>query len=381
MAARLAVGLMSGTSLDGIDAALVRIYDDDRFELVEFLTQPYTPAQRAWLLSLCDPATSHVEAICRANMELGELFAQAVFAVAERAGMALHQIDLIGSHGQTIYHIPGRATLQIGEPAVIANRTGVVTVGDFRPADIALGGQGAPLIPYFDQIAFRHLAPAAVQNIGGIGNVTLVLEEGAVAPVLGFDTGPGNMVIDAVVEMITEGQESFDRDGQIAARGRVDQRLLARLLSHPYFHQAPPKTTGRELFGREFARELVASSGLSGEDLVATVTAFTAHSIAQQYERFIFPHAAPQLVIVGGGGSYNPTLMWMLQDLLPIPVLTHEAVGLPGKAKEAVAFAFLAKAALERRTNNVPGATGGRPGVLGKICYPPSDGHREAVPS
>ena len=169
----------------------MRIYDDDRFELVEFLTQPYTPAQRAWLLSLCDPATSHVEAICRANMELGELFAQAVFAVAERAGMALHQIDLIGSHGQTIYHIPGRATLQIGEPAVIANRTGVVTVGDFRPADIALGGQGAPLVPYFDQIAFRHLAPAAVQNIGGIGNVTLVLEEGAVAPVLGFDTGPG----------------------------------------------------------------------------------------------------------------------------------------------------------------------------------------------
>ena len=373
MARKLAVGLMSGTSVDGIDAALVRIYPDHRFELVEFVNQPYTESQREWILALCDPRTANVEQICRANMELGELFAQAVLTLARQAGIELSSIDFIGSHGQTIYHIPGHATLQIGDPAVIANRTGIVTVGDFRPADIALGGQGAPLVPYFDQIFFAHLAPAAVQNIGGIGNVTVVTGQNHSLPAIAFDTGPGNMIIDGVVELISHGEYKYDRDGQMAARGRVHGELLKRLLSHPYFPKKPPKTTGRELFGRQYARDLVDGLAIPPADLVATVTAFTAQSIADQYQRFIFPYCELRQVIVGGGGSYNLTLLAMLQELLDIPVCTHEDVGISGDAKEAIAFAYLAEATLDRQVNNVPEATGARPGVLGKVCYPPKN--------
>ncbi|NMB02842.1 MAG: anhydro-N-acetylmuramic acid kinase [Firmicutes bacterium] len=366
----LAVGLMSGTSIDGIDAALVRIYEDNSFELIDFFTQPFTSEQREYILGLCDPRTANVEEICWANMELGELFAQAVISLAERSGTELAQIDFVGSHGQTIYHIPGHSTLQIGEPSVIANRTGIVTVGDFRPADIALGGQGAPLVPYFDRITFGHLAPVGVQNIGGIGNVTVVTTESSALPAIAFDTGPGNMIIDGVVEIISEGKLKYDRNGELAAKGRVDGELLANLLAHPYFAEDPPKTTGREVFGKQFSQDLVKNCSLAPADLVATVTAFTAHSIADQYERFIFPYCSLNQVIVGGGGSYNPTLLSWLRELLQIPVVTHEDVGISGDAKEAIAFAFLAQATLRRQVNNVPEATGAQPGVLGKVCYP-----------
>ncbi len=370
MKSKLAVGLMSGTSIDGIDAALVRMYPDHRFDLVNFLNQPYTELQRKQILALCDPQTSTVEDICRANMDLGELFAQAVLTLAKRSDLDLAQLDFIGSHGQTVFHIPGHSTLQIGEPAVIANRTGVITVGDFRPADIALGGQGAPLVPYFDQIFFQHLAPVAVQNIGGIGNVTAVTKKGQFLLAMAFDTGPGNMLIDGVVEILTEGNLTYDQDGNLAAKGRVDGELLARLRSHPYLKEKPPKTTGRELFGHTFAQDLVANSSLAAEDLVATVTAFTAHSMKDQYERFILPHTSLNQVIIGGGGSYNPTLLGMLRELFTIPVVTHEDVGISSDAKEAIAFAYLAEATLKRQVNNVPAATGAEPGILGKVCYP-----------
>ncbi len=372
---KLAVGLMSGTSVDGIDAVLLRIDPANYFECIGFLSQPYTPNQRQRILTLCDPQKANVEDICRANMELGELFAQAVITLAKRSAIELSEIDFIGSHGQTIYHIPGHSTLQIGDPAVIANRTGILTVGDFRPADIALGGQGAPLVPYFDQMFFQHLAPIAVQNIGGIGNVTVVTEEGHSLPAIAFDTGPGNMVIDGVVEITSHGRLKYDQDGKIAAQGRVDARLLKKLLAHPYFLKTPPKTTGRELFGHQFAQELVTNDAMDPQDLVATVTAFAAHSIADQYERFVFPHSALNQVIIGGGGSYNPTLLRMLEELLDIPVITHEDVGVSSDAKEAIAFAYLAQATLEQKVNNVPEATGARPGILGKVCYP-SPGNR-----
>lgn len=373
MAHKLAVGLMSGTSVDGIDAALIRIHPDHRFELIQFLNQPYTESQREQILALCDSRRANVAKICRANMELGELFAQAVLNLARQAGIELSSIDFIGSHGQTIYHIPGHSTLQIGDPAVIANRTGIVTVGDFRPADIALGGQGAPLVPYFDQIFFAHLAPVAVQNIGGIGNVTVVTGKNHSLPAIAFDTGPGNMIIDGVVELISHGKLKYDRDGKMAAQGKVHGELLGRLLSHPYFQKDPPKTTGRELFGRQYARDLVESLAIPPDDLVATVTAFTAQSIADQYKRFILPYCDLQQVIIGGGGSNNPTLLAMLQALLDIPVRIHEDVGISSDAKEAIAFAYLAEATLSRRVNNVPEATGAKPGVLGKVCYPPKN--------
>lgn len=369
MNGQYAIGLMSGTSIDGIDGALVKLFDN-RFELVHFVSQSYLPQERQAILRLCDPETATVEDICYWNFELGKKFANVVRTVADQAGVPLREISFVGSHGQTIWHIPGHSTLQIGEPAVIANLTGLVTVADFRPADIAVGGQGAPLIPYVDQLLFGDLGTVAVQNIGGIGNVTVVGPESYKLPAIAFDTGPGNMIIDGVVEEVSRGEATFDRDGKLASAGNVDHSLLTELLSHPYFTADPPKSTGREVFGKDFARKL-AARGLPANDLVATVTAFTAQSIKDQYERFIFPYCRLEQVIIGGGGSFNPTLLQMLRNLLQVPVRTHEAFGIPSDAKEALGFALLAQATLKGETNNVPRATGATsPAILGKVCYP-----------
>jgi len=370
---RYAVGLMSGTSLDGIDAALVHVGEHPGdISLVHFLTLPYTLEQRTALLRLCQPGDSSVAEICAMNFELGELFAAAVKQLLAEAGFGPEQIAVIGSHGQTIYHIPGRSTLQIGEPAVIANRTGITTVADFRPADIAAGGQGAPLIPYFDQIVFGSSdGLTAVQNIGGIGNVTLVGRQADQLPCIAFDTGPGNMVIDAIVRLMTDGALSFDEGGRLAAQGRVNHELLARLMSHPYFSELPPKTTGREVFGSAFSTELWHKSGLSSWDLLATVTAFTAESITDQYRRFVAPYGEIERVIVGGGGSHNDTLLSMLRERLNCPVYVHEDFGISSDAKEAMAFALMALATLDGKSSNVPRATGARmPAVLGKTVLP-----------
>jgi anhydro-N-acetylmuramic acid kinase len=375
------VGLMSGTSLDGIDAALCEIAGwgrDARARVLRFLTVPFPPGLREAVEDLLDPghATSAAE-LSTVNFRLGLAFAEAGAQVAGDGG-----IDLVGSHGQTVWHQPPwmkkrgdliASTLQIGEPAVIAARTGAVTVADFRVADVAVGGEGAPLVPYVDWLLYRRPERVrALQNIGGIANVTVVSER--LADVFAFDTGPGNMVIDALAARASQGEHAFDRDGSLSARGAVLPDLLARLLDDEYLRQPPPKSTGRERYGRGFVRELVErEAGVDPFDLLATCVAFTAESIAAAYRRFVLPRAAVEEVVVSGGGAHNRTLMAHLaRALAPLPVREFSDDGVAPDAKEAVAFAVLAVEAVHAAPANVPSATGAlRPAILGKICLPP----------
>lgn len=383
---RLVVGLISGTSADGIDAALVEIAGaglDARLRLVAGLTVPFAPEDRDELFRMFDPPTATVDRLCRFNFRLGELFADAALAVIAQAGAAGAQVDLIGSAGQTVWHIPapGGATLQLGEPAVIAERTGLPVVADFRVADIAAGGHGAPLVPYFDLVVYRHPSRSrAVQNIGGIGNVTYLpagCGPGAEGPraVLAFDTGPGNMLIDETIRALTEDRETFDRDGAMASRGRIDDAWLAELLTDPFLRLPPPKSTGREVYGRPFAARLleeVRRRGLPLEDVVATVSALTADSIVRAYRDFLVPRAGLDEVVLGGGGSYNGFLRRRIADGLGVPVRVNEDFGVNGKLKEAMAFALLASDALAGLATNVPSATGAAgPRVLGKFVPAP----------
>ncbi|MDR3564971.1 MAG: anhydro-N-acetylmuramic acid kinase [Negativicutes bacterium] len=373
---RLVAGLMSGTSLDGIDVALTRIRGcgaKSEIELIAFKTIPFTFEIRQELLAVCAKQSSDVELVCRLNFTLGELFAAAVKEICQESGIALADLDIVGSHGQTIQHLPGDSTLQIGEPAVIAERTGVVTVADFRVRDVAAGGQGAPLVPYTEYLLFRHATKnRLLQNIGGIANVTLLPASATPEDVMAFDTGPGNMMLDACMEIITGGSEHFDRDGQLAAAGTIHTGLLQELQGHPYFMAPPPKTTGREAFGTEYTAGVVKkglANGVSAADMMATFTAFTAASIADSYRRFIFPRCRVDEVIVSGGGRLNRTLLTMLRQELPgVRVLTAEDIGFCGDAKEAVAFAILANEAISGQTNNLPAVTGARrPVIMGKI--------------
>ena len=383
-------GLMSGTSADGIDVAIVD-FERGGLTVLAFETVSYRPALRRAIFEAFDPATGRVDLICRLNVAVGEAFADAVVRTADRAGIPLASIDLIGSHGQTIHHLPGAkrqwgapvaSTLQIGEPGVIAERTGITTVADFRPRDVAAGGQGAPLVPFADVVLYRHATKArAVQNIGGIANVTYLPPNGPpyggttsaalrVDGVLAFDTGPGNMIIDRLVSSMTGGRRTYDRDGRLAGRGRVHAALLGELMRHSYFRRRPPKTTGREEFGAVYAdrlRKRGLELGLSDADLVATATALTARSIADAYRRFL-PAAADEIILCGGGAR-NPTLTGMLARLLaPAAVMTTDDLGLSADAKEAVSFAILARETLRGRANNVPSASGARRAViLGKI--------------
>jgi anhydro-N-acetylmuramic acid kinase len=378
---RLVVGLISGTSADGVDAALVEVSGaglSARLRLIAGLTRPLEPADREELFRLFDPATSGVDRLCRFNFRLGEVFAEAALAVIAAAQLTPAQVDLIGSAGQTVWHIPAPAgaTLQVGEPAVIAERTGVPVVADFRVADMAAGGHGAPLVPYFDLVVYRHPAKSrAVQNIGGIGNVTHLPAGAGADGVLAFDTGPGNMVIDGVVSALTGGRETFDRDGAMATRGRVDAAWLAALLDDPYFRQPPPKSTGREVYGKPFAARLVAEArrrGHTAEDAVATVSALTAESIVRAYRDFILPRGGLDEVILAGGGAYNGFLRRRISEGLGLPVHLSEEFGINGKLKEAMAFALLASDAVAGLATNVPAATGaGGPRVLGKFVPAP----------
>ena len=382
---KLIIGLNSGTSYDGIDAALVEITGagtSTRIKLKAFENFQLEPVARKKISELFNPQTGTVDRICVMNYYIGELFAEAALKLIAQAGLTPEQIDCIGSHGQTIYHIPEpvaeagrmiRATLQIGEPAVIAERTGILTVADFRVRDVAAGGQGAPLTSYADYILFgQDRKVRLVQNIGGIGNVTLV---GGAVPfdgIMAFDTGPGNMVIDELVKLLTNGKCSFDRDGRMAAQGTVCAEWLAELLTHPYLAKQPPKTTGREEFGVEFVKRVWQAGHdrqLSHEDMVATVTAYTVEAIAGSYEQFIYPRIRPDEVIIGGGGAYNTTLLqWLQQRLAPVPVLRHEDLGISSDAKEAILFALLANETLHGIPSNVPAATGAKhPVILGKL--------------
>lgn len=374
----IVVGLMSGTSADGIDAAVVEITGTPpqlHVRTLAFHTAPWPKPLRERILVAAQGQATTGE-LCRLNFELGEHFAQAALQAIALARLRPAQVDLIGSHGQTVWHDvdeSGRvtSTLQLGEAAVIAERTGVTTISNFRARDVAAGGQGAPLIAYVDWLLLRHPFHArAVQNIGGIANVTYLPPGEDPNGVIAFDTGPGNMLIDAAAVRASDGALPFDCDGELARRGRVDEGLLAEWLAHPYFQQRPPKTTGRELFGLAFFEQAWAAAqarGLTPADAVATFTALTARSIADAYRRFLPGPVAE--VIVGGGGARNPTLMKLLREALaPARVLTHEDVGICSDAKEAIAFAVLAYESWHGRPGNLPSATGARRAVaLGQI--------------
>ncbi len=341
-------GVMSGTSLDGIDVAIVDIRGK-RLETVAFRSTLYPKAVREALLNV-----STVAEVSRLNFVLGELYAKAILAMGQ-------PVELIGLHGQTIYHEGGAHTLQIGEAAVVAERTGVDVISNFREADIAAGGQGAPLVPYVDKLLFGNTKKKrAVLNIGGIANVTL-LPEG-----IAFDTGPGNMVIDALASHMTNGRQRFDRDGRIARSGTVDEQLLRKLLKHPYFKRKPPKSCGREEFGREYTRMLI-DTGLPSPDLLATATELTVRTIADTIRA--------DEVIAAGGGVHNAYLMERLREL--IPVRSSAEFGIDPDAKEAIAFAVLAYQTARRRPGNSPSATGARhPAILANEAIPTSPAPR-----
>ena len=372
-------GLMSGTSADGVDAAIVDVSRRGA-KVLAFDTFAYAPALRRAVLDLCRAKTARAGDICHLNFVLGEVFAAALIRLAGKEGIALDSIDLIGSHGQTICHLPRarrfarrkiRSTLQIAEASVIAERTGITTVADFRPRDIAAGGEGAPLVPYADHVLFAHKRLSrAIQNIGGIANVTYLPAGCGVGDIVAFDTGPGNMIIDRVAALASRGRRNYDRNGRLAARGRVNESLLDGLMKHTYLLRRPPKSAGREEFGWDFADTLYRRArrkGISPRDAVATVTAFTASSIAEAYRRFL-PGPVEE-VILCGGGARNRTLVRMLQQRLQAAkVKMSDEFGISADAKEAVSFAILAAATIRGVANNVPAATGaGRPVVLGKI--------------
>ncbi len=369
-------GMISGTSADGIDVALVEISGSGwsaRPRVKKFATVRYPRRVRQAILEASNATSISVAEISQLNFLVGELFAAALLRVCGR-----RKPDLIGSHGQTIFH-QGRtirsrtawaiaSTMQIGEPAVIAVRTGVTTVGDFRVADMAAGGEGAPLVPFLDYILCRHARRSRVAlNIGGIANVTVIPAGAGPENVTAFDTGPGNMVMDALVERFTKGRRKYDRGGAWAARGRVNEGVLKKLMGDPYFRRRPPKTAGREQYGREFVESLL-KLGLSEEDLLATTTALAADTIAQSILRF---GGAPDDLLVSGGGVHNGLLMRRLSAALQgVRFLRAEDFGIPGDAKEAVLFALLAYETFHRRPGNIPAATGARgPVVLGKTCY------------
>jgi anhydro-N-acetylmuramic acid kinase len=351
---------MSGTSLDGIDVAVIDIENHD-FTVVAYKTFPYPEKVRDEILAVSN-TTTHTANISRLNFLLADHYARAV----TNCGVRLKSIELVGSHGQTIYHERGN-TLQIGDGSVLAERLGIPCVSDFRPRDMAAGGRGAPLVPYLDYFLYRddQLGRVAL-NIGGIANITAIPKRATPKKVIAFDTGPGNMVIDQLVEIHTRGQRKFDKGGEIASKGKVDKGLLDILLRRPFYREPPPKAVGREQYGREFIEEL-RKTGLSIIDLIATATAFTSASIAIGIQRFV-PFRVDEL-IVSGGGAHNPQILGYLQAFLPnVRLRTSSEFGIDVDAKEAIAFAVMAYETWNGRPSNIPSATGARrPVVLGKI--------------
>ena len=385
----LAIGLMSGTSHDGVSAALVELDERSRppARLIAFQTFPYPARFRKELLAASADEKIGAAAISTLNFALGREFGRAAVEIARRARVALSDVAFIGSHGHTFFHLPPRraargqvaSTMQLGESAVIAAATGVPVVADFRTMDVALGGEGAPLAPLAHLWMFADpVRGRVVQNIGGIGNATYIAPRARLgdANLIAFDTGPGNTMLDALASRISGGRLRMDRGGRIAARGRVNQPLLAKLMRNPYFRRRPPKSTGREEFGAHLLDRIVAEARrmrIVDFDLVATVTALTARSIADACRRFIFPRGRVDQLIVTGGGARNPTLMRMIAAELPkLEVITAADAGVDGDALEAVAFAVLGYQMLRGRQGNIPTVTGARaPAVLGKLTLPP----------
>lgn len=375
---RLVVGLMSGTSADGIDAVLTRITGSGlstKVEQLGFYFLPFDEQTRNRILAVAGGDFGGTHEICLLSTHLGRLYAQAVRGLLEETGTP--QVDLIGNHGQTVWHIPEsepylgttvRGTLQIGDPSYLAEEFGCPVVSDFRIRDMAAGGLGAPLVPYTEFLLYRsETEDVALQNIGGIGNITLLPAGCELHEVTAFDTGPGNMVMDALVMKITDGKMGYDDGGRLAASGKVIPELLQWMMQDPYLKKQPPKTTGREYFGAEYVEKLLTFGDYPLVDVLATATAFTAHTIA--YSLRHFAARLPARLVVGGGGSRNPTLLGFMQEALPeVLVQTQEDLGLDSDAKEAVAFAILANEALFGICNNAPSATGASHGVvMGRI--------------
>jgi anhydro-N-acetylmuramic acid kinase len=359
--------------MDGVDAAvclLAGVGPRTRLRVLRLEHRPYPPALRARLRALAEGKTTTRE-VCRLDFEVGEAFADAADAALRAEGV---RAAFAGSHGQTVWHEPrrggrGAATLQIGEAAVIAERLGCPVVSDFRPRDCAAGGEGAPLVPYADWVLFRRPGRVrALQNLGGIGNVTVVTP--GLEGVFAFDTGPANLPIDEAVRAVTRGRETMDRDGRRASRGRVDASLLESLLRHPFLRRKPPRSTGREEFGARFVADARRRRPrLAPDDLVATLTRFGAEATADAWRRFVLPRIDPDEALLSGGGARNPALVRFLAEALdPIPVRALDEDGLPGAAREAAAFALLASETLAGVPSNVPAATGAaRRVVLGKV--------------
>ena len=390
----LLIGMMSGTSLDGIDTALVHISTDDAgsindVQLKHFDYYPYTEELRQRILAISSNESAKLDEVVLAHYGMSEWYGFAVNKVLNDSGYLAEQIDAICNHGQTIWHAPApqsfpgpvcelqvRSTLQIGSLSALAERTGIPVIGDFRARDIAAGGEGAPLVPYVDEVLFQHDEEGRIlQNIGGIANATVLPPRVLRQEIIAYDTGPGNMVMDMLVQLYTGGQKYFDEQGQLAAAGKVNDDLLQLYLKDSYYKRKPPKSTGREMYTKAFIQQFL-NHGLQRklpfEDIMATATALTSKTITQSYTDFILPHYEISEVIVSGGGTRNKALMDMLRKDLPASITLSQAAdhGIPDDAKEAVAFAILGHETLMGRPSNVPEVTGAsRPVILGNICY------------
>jgi anhydro-N-acetylmuramic acid kinase len=385
----LVLGMMSGTSADGIDVALARISGAPpklHGTLLGHTSVKFSPALRKEILRVAEQHPITAGALSQLNFRLGEVFADAAIAAGRKFRVSPRRVSLIGSHGQTIFHqgrtaaylgAPTASTLQIGEPSVIAAHTGITTVGDFRPADIAMGGQGAPLVPYADYLLYRHARIGRVSlNLGGIANITVLPRAAKPRQVFAFDTGPANMLIDALVSHFTHGRQRYDKNAALAAQGRGLPELLNDLLHDPYLKLAPPKSTGREYYGHAYLKNLFVLGRryrAKPNDLIRAATIFTALSVVDALNRFVLPKTDIRQLIVSGGGAHNPLILAQLSAVLPgIEILPSSRLGIPEDAKEAYAFALLAYETFHQRPANLPSATGARgPAILGKISYAP----------
>jgi anhydro-N-acetylmuramic acid kinase len=385
----LVLGLMSGTSADGIDVALARISGAPPHldaKLIGHTSSNFPPALRREILRVAEQHPISAGELSQLNFRLGEVFAEAALAACRKFRVSAKRIALIGSHGQTIFHQgkpvpylgrPTASTLQIGEPSVIAASTGITTVGDFRPADMALGGQGAPLVPYADYLLYRHEKLGRVSlNLGGIANITVIPASAKPEQILAFDTGPANMLIDALVSHFTHGRQRFDEEARIAKTGRSLPALLDQMMRDPYLKLAPPKSTGREYYGNAYVKKLLAvgkKRGAKPADLIRAATIFTALSVVDALNRFVLPKTKIHQLIVSGGGAKNPLVIAQLAAALgKIEIIRSSRLGIPEDAKEAFAFALLAYETFHHRPSNLPSATGAHaPAVLGKISYAP----------
>ena len=377
----LAVGLMSGTSLDGVDTVLCEISGQDestRVKQLYFKTYDIPESLRTKIRKCCSRELIPVDLICSLNFELGYLFADAVKSLCKDANVKLEDLSFIASHGQTIFHIPKPyddyvpSTLQIGEAAIIANECKTKVISNFRVMDMAVGGEGAPLVPYSETLLYSEKNQAvALQNIGGIGNVTVLPKKGDTKKVIAFDTGPGNMMIDEAVR--TFYGKKYDTDGYYARQGNLIPSLAAELKEHPYFNLEIPKTTGREMFGEHFTKSILEKyHSCEPNDLIHTFTWFTAYSIAYHYKKYLISEYGLKKCIIGGGGAYNSYLLELIRNEIPeVTVMTQEEHGFSSEAKEALAFVILGNQTYHRSPSNVPSATGAKKSViLGQITYP-----------